>query len=348
MIVIGALVALAMTGVLYTQIGKTFMPTMDEGDLIIGVEKIPSVNLQQSMATDLSVQRAILKQVPEVTGVYSRVGSDELGLDPMGLNQTDNFLILKPRSDWRMASKEDLLDELRKVMAQMPGLAYSFTQPIDMRVNEMILGVRGDLAIKVFGTDLSELNRNAQQIVKILESIEGSQDVYTPENSGVQYLQVKIDRVAAGRLGLSIAEIENVLLAQLEGKPVGVVQEGQRRTPVVIRGNQSLRESPSDFSNLLLTLANGTNVPLSAVAKIERAEGPVKVDRERGVRMVVITANIRNRDLVSFVDEAKQRIATEVKLHEGYSVKLGGQFENQQRAAARLALRQSSSKPSGR
>ena len=338
MIVIGALVALAMTGVLYTQIGKTFMPTMDEGDLIIGVEKIPSVNLQQSMATDLSVQRAILKQVPEVTGVYSRVGSDELGLDPMGLNQTDNFLILKPRSDWRMASKEDLLDELRKVMAQMPGLAYSFTQPIDMRVNEMILGVRGDLAIKVFGTDLSELNRNAQQIVKILESIEGSQDVYTPENSGVQYLQVKIDRVAAGRLGLSIAEIENVLLAQLEGKPVGVVQEGQRRTPVVVRGNQSLRESPSDFSNLLLTLANGTNVPLSAVAKIERAEGPVKVDRERGVRMVVITANIRNRDLVSFVDEAKQRIATEVKLHEGYSVKLGGQFENQQRAAARLAI----------
>lgn len=338
MIVMGALGALALTGVLYMQIGKTFMPTMDEGDLIIGVEKIPSINLQQSMATDLSVQRAILKQVPEVTGVYSRVGSDELGLDPMGLNQTDNFLILKPRSDWRMASKEDLLDELRKVMAQMPGLAYSFTQPIDMRVNEMILGVRGDLAIKVFGTDLTELNRNAQQIVKILESIEGSQDVYTPENSGVQYLQVKIDRVAAGRLGLSIAEIENVLLAQLEGKPVGVVQEGQRRTPVVIRGNQSLRESPSDFSNLLLTLANGTNVPLSAVAKIERAEGPVKVDRERGVRMVVITANIRNRDLVSFVDEAKQRIATEVKLHEGYSVKLGGQFENQQRAAARLAI----------
>lgn len=337
-IVIGAFVALALTGVLYTQIGKTFMPTMDEGDLIIGVEKIPSVNLQQSMATDLSVQRAILKQVPEVTGVYSRVGSDELGLDPMGLNQTDNFLILKPRSEWRMASKEDLLDELRKVMAQMPGLAYSFTQPIDMRVNEMILGVRGDLAIKVFGTDLSELNRKAQQIVKILESIEGSQDVYTPENSGVQYLQVKIDRVAAGRLGLSIAEIENVLLAQLEGKQVGVVQEGQRRTPVVIRGNQSLRESPSDFSNLLLTLANGTNVPLSAVARIERAEGPVKVDRERGVRMVVITANVRNRDLVSFVEEAKQRIAAEVKLHEGYSVKLGGQFENQQRAAARLAI----------
>ncbi len=337
-IVIGAFVMLAITGVVYTQIGKTFMPTMDEGDIIIGVEKIPSINLQQSLTTDMNVQRAILSQVPEVKGVYSRVGSDELGLDPMGLNQTDNFLILKPASEWRMKSKEALIDELRKVMTGMPGLAYSFTQPIDMRVNEMILGVRGDLAIKIFGSDLNVLDAKAQQIIKILESIKGSQDVYTPQNSGVQYLQIKIDRVAAGRLGLSIAEIENVLHAQLEGKQVGVVQEGQRRTPVLIRGNQDLRASPADFSNLLLTLSNGTNVPLSAVAKIEREEGPVKVDRERGVRMVVVTANIRNRDLVSFVEETNQRINTEVKLGEGYSIKLGGQFENQQRAAARLAI----------
>ncbi|NOS97065.1 MAG: efflux RND transporter permease subunit [Methylotenera sp.] len=337
-IVIAAFVMLAATGVVYTQIGKTFMPTMDEGDIIIGVEKLPSINLQQSLTTDMSLQRAILSQVPEVKGVYSRVGSDELGLDPMGLNQTDNFLILKPSEEWRMKSKEALIDELRKVMTTMPGLAYSFTQPIDMRVNEMILGVRGDLAIKIFGTDLNMLDAKAQQIVKILESIKGSQDVYTPQNSGVQYLQIKIDRVAAGRLGLSITEIESILHAQLEGKLMGVVQEGQRRTPVLIRGSADLRASPSDFGNLMLTLANGTNVPLSAVAKIERAEGPVKVDRERGVRMVVVTANIRNRDLVSFVEETKQRINAEVKLGEGYSIKLGGQFENQQRAAARLAI----------
>ena len=337
-IVIGAFVLLAITGVVYTQIGKTFMPTMDEGDLIIGVEKLPSINLQQSMITDMNVQRAILSKVPEVKEVYSRVGSDELGLDPMGLNQTDNFLILKPTSEWRMKTKVELIDELRKVMKEMPGLAYSFTQPIDMRVNEMILGVRGDLAIKIYGPDLTVLNDKAQKIIKILESIKGSQDVYTPQNSGVQYLQIKIDRVAAGRLGLSITEIENVLHAQLEGKQIGVVQEGQRRTAVLIRGSQELRASPSDFGNLLLTLSKGTNVPLSAVAKIERAEGPVKVDRERGVRMVVVTANIRNRDLVSFVDETKQRIQAEVNLGEGYSIKLGGQFENQQRAAARLAI----------
>ena len=150
--------------------------------------------------------------------------------------------------------------------------------------------------------------------------------------------QIKIDRVSAGRLGLSITEIESILLAQLEGKQVGIAQEGQRRTPVLVRGSQGLRNSPEDFGNLMLTTSTGANVPLSAVAKIERAEGPVKVDRERGVRMVVVTANIRNRDLVSFVEEAKQRINAEVKLDEGYSLKLGGQFENQQRAAARLAI----------
>jgi cobalt-zinc-cadmium resistance protein CzcA len=337
-IVIAAFVMLGLTAVAYTQIGKTFMPTMDEGDIIIGVEKLPSINLEQTIITDLNVQRAIMSQVPEVKGIYSRVGSDDLGLDPMGLNQTDNFLVLKPMSEWRMKTKEALIDELRKVMTQMPGLAYSFTQPIDMRVNEMILGVRGDLAIKIFGTDLHVLDAKAQQIVKILESISGSQDVYTPQNSGVQYLQIKIDRVAAGRLGLSISEIESILLAQLEGKQLGVVQEGQRRTPVLIRGSQDLRASPADFSNLMLTLSNGTNVPLSAVAKIEREEGPVKVDRERGARLVVVTANVRDRDLVSYVEEAKQHVLAEVKLDEGYSIKWGGQFENQQRASARLAI----------
>jgi len=337
-IVIGAFVMLAMTGLVYTQIGKTFMPVMDEGDIIIGVEKLPSINLQQTISTDMNVQRAILSKVPEVKGVFSRVGSDDLGLDPMGLNQTDNFLILKPAAEWRMKTKEGLIDELRKVMHELPGLAYSFTQPIDMRVNEMILGVRGDLAIKIFGSDLNTLDAKAQQIIKILESIKGSQDVYTPQNSGVQYLQIKIDRAAAGRLGLNITEIESILLAQLEGKPLGVVQEGQRRTPVLVRGSQDLRNSPSDFNSLMLTLPNGTNVPLSAVAKVVREEGPVKVDRERGARLVVVTANVRERDLVSFVEEAKQRVQAEVKLDEGYSIKWGGQFENQQRASARLAI----------
>lgn len=337
-VIIAAIVALVATVLVYTLIGKTFMPTMDEGDIIIGVEKLPSINLTQTVATDLNIQRAIIKNVPEVKGMVSRVGSDELGLDPMGLNQTDNFLVLKPREKWNVGSKEALTDELRKVMAQLPGIAYSFTQPIDMRVNEMILGVRGDLAVKIFGSDMQVLDDKAQQIIKILEGIKGSQDVYTPQNGGVQYMRVDIDRLAAGRLGFNISEVESILRSQLEGRTVGIVQEGARRTPVLLRGAEALRTSPTDFANLMLTLPNGTNVPLSTIAKLERVEGPVKIDRERGARMVVVTANVRGRDLVGFVQEAQNKVQASVKMPEGYSMKWGGQFENQQRAAARLSI----------
>jgi cobalt-zinc-cadmium resistance protein CzcA len=327
-----------LTIIVYTLIGKTFMPVMDEGDIIIGVEKLPSISLEQSVATDLHVQRKILAQVSDVKGVYSRVGSDELGLDPMGLNQTDNFLVLKPKSEWKAKDKEALIDELRTVMATIPGLDFSFTQPIDMRVNEMVLGVRGDLAIKIFGSDFDVLNQKAQEIVQVLESIPGNLDVYTPQNSGIQYLQVKVDRLAAGRLGLNISDVNQILQTQLEGKVIGVVQEGASRTPVQLRGSQAVRLSTAEFDRLLLTLPNGNNVPLSTVASLSRIEGPVKIDRERGIRMVVVTSNVQGRDLVGFVEEAKSKVQAQVDLPEGYMLKWGGQFENQQRAATRLSI----------
>lgn len=337
-IILAALAALVVTVIVYLQIGKTFMPTMDEGDLIMQIEKAPSINLEKTVELDLAVQRAVLEKVPEVRGVISRAGSDELGLDPMGLNQTDNFLVLKPREQWRSPDKTKLVDELRKVVEEMPGFAYAFTQPIEMRVNEMILGVRGDLAIKIFGNDLQTLDQAAQKTVELIQAISGAEDVYTPQNSGVQYLKITIDRLAAGRLGFDVSEIEGILRAQLEGKYMGIVQEGQKRTPIILRGAEVLRISPADFSKLMLTLPNGVNVPISSVAKLDRVEGPVKVDRERGARMVVVVANVRGRDLVGFVDEAKAKVGSQVKLPEGYSMQWGGQFENQQRAAARLGV----------
>ena len=337
-IFLAALAALVVTVIVYLQIGKTFMPTMDEGDLIMQIEKAPSINLEKTVELDLAVQRAVLEKVPEVRGVISRAGSDELGLDPMGLNQTDNFLVLKPREQWRSPDKTKLVDELRKVVEEMPGFAYAFTQPIEMRVNEMILGVRGDLAIKIFGNDLQTLDQAAQKTVELIQAISGAEDVYTPQNSGVQYLKITIDRLAAGRLGFDVSEIEGILRAQLEGKYMGIVQEGQKRTPIILRGAEVLRISPADFSKLMLTLPNGVNVPISSVAKLDRVEGPVKVDRERGARMVVVVANVRGRDLVGFVDEAKAKVGSQVKLPEGYSMQWGGQFENQQRAAARLGV----------
>jgi cobalt-zinc-cadmium resistance protein CzcA len=337
-LLVGAGILLLLTVVVYFFIGKTFMPVMDEGDIIIGVEKLPSITLQQSVATDLNVQRNILSQVPEVKGMYSRVGSDELGLDPMGLNQTDNFLVLKPRNEWGVNTKEALIEKLRAVMKQTPGLDFSFTQPIDMRVSEMVLGVRGDLAIKIFGEDLDVLSQTAQEILGVLIGIEGSQDVYTPENSGIQYLQIKINRSAAGKLGLTIAEVNQILQTQIEGQQLGIVQEGIRRTPILLRGSDDVRFSPNNFSHLLITLPNGNNIPLSSIASLERTEGPVKIDRERGIRMVVVTANVEGRDLVSFVEEAKQKVSAQVKLPQGYWMKWGGQFENQQRAAQRLSI----------
>ncbi|MEZ0236513.1 MAG: efflux RND transporter permease subunit, partial [Methylophilaceae bacterium] len=338
LVVAMAVAALVATAVVYLQIGKTFMPVMDEGDIIMQLEKLPSINLEKSAELDLAAQRAVLAGVPEVKGVVARAGSDELGLDPMGLNQTDSFLVLKPREEWRSPDKGQIIDEIRKVLDDMPGMAYAFTQPIEMRVNEMILGVRGDLAVKIFGSDLHQLDAMAQQVVTVLKSIPGAEDVYTPQNSGVQYLRVDIDRLAAGRMGFDITQVESALRTHLEGKQVGVVQEGQRRTPVLLRGSETLRTSSADFASIMLTLPNGTNVPLSAVAKLERVEGPVKVDREKGARMVVVVSNVRGRDLVSFVDEARSKVQQELRMPEGYSIQWGGQFENQQRSAARLAV----------
>ena len=333
-----AVVMLVLAGVVYTQVGKTFMPTMDEGDLIVGIEKLPSISLEQSASLDLKIHRAIMQAIPEVHGIVARAGSDEIGLDPMGLNQTDTYLLLKPQEKWRMKSKEALMDEVRKVLDPMPGISYSFTQPIEMRVSEMIIGVRGDLAVKIFGPDLDKLNQYAGQVEAILKTVPGNQDVYTVQNDGVQYLKVAVDRLQAGRLGLSVEEIQDALRMQIEGQPAGIVIEGNRRTPIVIRGVESVRHSPADFAAINITNKEGSTVPLQSVATLERATGPVKIDREMGGRYSVVIANVGNRDLVSFVEESKALVARKLILPTGYRISWGGQFENQQRAAARLTI----------
>ncbi len=341
-VVVAALALLVLAIGAYTLLGKTFLPTMDEGDLIIQLEKLPSISLEETVETDQRVQRAILERVPEVKNIIARVGSDELGLDPMGLNQTDTFLVLKPIDEWRQPDKDWLTDQLRQVMEDFPGIAYTFTQPIDMRISEMLTGVRGDIAVKVFGTDLDQLNHAADGIVALLKGIKGAEDVFTLKNEGVQYLKVEIDRLAAGRLGLPIEDVQNALKTLVEGLPAGLVVEPGRRTPVLLRGGPDYKTSVERFADLRLSLpGEGTNVrtvPLSQVAKIERVEGPVKVDRENAQRYVVIQSNVRDRDLVGFVEEAQAKVAQQLKLPQGYRIVWGGQFENQQRAAQRLML----------
>jgi len=331
---IGAGVMLAASLAVFTQIGSTFMPTMDEGDIIIQLEKLPSITLLDSVALDGRVQKNILEHIPEVETVVSRVGTDELGLDPMSLNDTDTFLILKPKSEWRMETKEELIEEIRKIMDHTPGIAFGFTQPIEMRVSEMLTGTRGDVAIKLFGADLETLNHKAEEIESVLKTIPGSSDVFTRKNEGMQFLQLSINREAAGRFGLDSNTIETMLRAQIEGMQMGIVQEGVKRTPLLLRGNSNT----ANFDNLQISLPNGGHVPITAVAKIQAVEGVVSIDREKGQRFVVIRCNVEGRDLVGFVDEARKTVAERVKLPGGFHVAFGGQFENQQRASARLSL----------
>jgi cobalt-zinc-cadmium resistance protein CzcA len=337
-VIIAALVALGATAGVYTLIGKTFMPTMDEGDILLQVVKLPSISLEQTVQTDLAVQRAILAQVPEVKNTVGRAGADELGLDPMGLNDTDTFLVLKPQDQWRKPDKEWLSGQIRDVMAQFPGVEINFTQPIEMRVSEMLTGVRGDVAVKIFGADSATLDRLALQVEAVLKKVQGSQDVYTVKNEGVQYLQIDIDRLAAGHFGFNVDDIQNELRAWVEGKQLGVVVEPGRRTPLLLRGADRLRDSAITFSDLRLTTASGEAVPLSALATIRRVDGPVKVEHENATRMAVVQSNVRGRDLVGFVEEAKAAVAKGIPLPAGYRMEWGGQFENQQRAAARLAI----------
>jgi len=329
-----AVVMLVVTVGVFMQIGSTFMPTMDEGDIVIQIEKLPSITLEDSVALDLQVQKNILKHVPEVKNIIARVGSDEIGLDPMSLNETDTFLELRPKETWRMETKEELIEEIRKVMAGTPGIAFGFIQPIEMRVSEMLTGSRGDVAVKVFGTDLDLLNHKAAEIETVLKSIPGSVDVFASQNEGMQYLQLTINRLAAGRLGLDIDQIEQVLRAQVEGLRLGIVQEGVRRTPLILRGESH----SANFESLLIALPNGRQVPLSSVAKLEKVDGMVSIKREQSQRFVVVRSNVDGRDLVGFVGEARQAVQAQVELPIGYLVQWGGQFENQQRAAARLAI----------
>jgi len=335
------LASLALLGVavaMYPFIGKSFMPTLDEGDLLLQLEKLPSISLEESLAQDQLVQRAVMQRIPEIKGVVARAGSDELGLDPMGLNETDSFLVLKPMQEWRQPDKEWLMEEIRKVMEDFPGINYAFTQPIDMRVSEMLTGSRGDLAVKVFGADIDQLNRLAVQIETVLTTIPGAQDVFSQKNDGVQYFQVEVDRLAAGRYGLSMDDVAGFLKAQLEGVQLGTVQEGIKRTPLVLRAGENVRLSPALFEALRIPTPNGIAIPLGEVAKLMRTEGPVAVKRENAGRYVTVQSNVSGRDLVGFVEEVKARIGQEVKLPDGYRVAYGGQFENQQRAAARLAV----------
>lgn len=329
--------SILLAGGAYAVTGKSFMPTMDEGTIVMQLTKLPSVGLDRSAELDGRIQAAVLKAVPEVRHMICRVGSDELGLDPMGLNESDCFMQLKPKEEWRKRNKQWLQDQVRIVMERFPGVDISFTQPIEMRTSEMLTGARGAVAIKIFGPEIGRLSSLAGQVKAAVGKVPGATDVYTVANDTVQYLRLDIDRVAAGRYGFQVDQLQDELHADLEGMNAGLVREPDRRTPIIVRGPASLRSQPEAFAQLELAAPDGGVARVGDMARLTRTDGPVKVDRENASRFAVIQSNVTGRDLVGFVKDAQAAVARDVKLPAGYRITWGGQFENQRRAAARLA-----------
>lgn len=336
-VILGAFVFLIASLSLFPFVGKNFMPALDEGDVVLSVETTPSISLDQSKDLMLSIESAIKKHVKEVKSIVARTGSDELGLDLGGLNQTDTFISFIPKKEWSVKTKDELLEKIMDSLKDFKGINFSFTQPIEMRISEMLTGVRGDLAVKIFGDDISALNELSFQIAQVLKGIKGSSEVLTTLNEGVNYLYVTPNKESMADVGITSDEFSKFLKSALEGLIVDVIPTGISRTPVMIRQESDFASSITKIKSLALTSKYGVLVPITSIAKIEEVDGPVSVVRENSRRMSVVRSNVVGRDLNSFVEEAKKVISQNVKLPPSYYITYGGQFENQQRANKRLS-----------
>ncbi|RVY59916.1 efflux RND transporter permease subunit [Helicobacter pylori] len=336
-VILGAFVFLIASLSLFPFVGKNFMPALDEGDVVLSVETTPSISLDQSKDLMLNIESAIKKHIKEVKSIVARTGSDELGLDLGGLNQTDTFISFIPKKEWSVKTKDELLEKIMDSLKDFKGINFSFTQPIEMRISEMLTGVRGDLAVKIFGDDISALNELSFQIAQALKGIKGSSEVLTTLNEGVNYLYVTPNKEAMANVGITSDEFSKFLKSALEGLVVDVIPTGISRTPVMIRQESDFASSITKIKSLALTSKYGVLVPITSIAKIEEVDGPVSVVRENSMRMSVVRSNVVGRDLNSFVEEAKKVIAQNIKLPSSYYIAYGGQFENQQRANKRLS-----------
>lgn len=336
-VILGAFVFLIASLSLFPFVGKNFMPALDEGDVVLSVETTPSISLDQSKDLMLNIESAIKKHVKEVKSIVARTGSDELGLDLGGLNQTDTFISFIPKKEWSVKTKDELLEKIMDSLKDFKGINFSFTQPIEMRISEMLTGVRGDLAVKIFGDDISALNELSFQIAQVLKGIKGSSEVLTTLNEGVNYLYVTPNKEVMADVGITSDEFSKFLKSALEGLIVDVIPTGISRTPVMIRQESDFASSITKIKSLALTSKYGVLVPITSIAKIEEVDGPVSIVRENSMRMSVVRSNVVGRDLNSFVEEAKKVIAQNVKLPPSYYITYGGQFENQQRANKRLS-----------
>ncbi|MBX9746299.1 MAG: CusA/CzcA family heavy metal efflux RND transporter, partial [Hyphomonadaceae bacterium] len=320
------------------------IPSLDEGDIALHALRIPGTSLTQAVDMQADLERRLM-QFPEVERVVSKIGTAEVATDPMPPSVADTFVLLRPRSDWPnpWKSRRELVAEMQEAVEQIPGNNYEFTQPIQMRFNELISGVRSDVAVKVYGDDLDQLMAIADEIEAVMAGIDGAADVKIEQTTGLPVLQIEPDRAALARHGLNVSDLQNVLSVSLGGAVAGQVFEGDRRFDVVVRLPEQLRQNVDEIGRLRIPLpgaADGVRgfVPLQEVARVNLIIGPNQISRENGKRRVVITANVRGRDLGSFVQDLQRRVGDDVEMPAGYWVGYGGTFEQLISAAQRLAL----------
>jgi heavy metal efflux system protein len=318
-------------------IGREFVPIMDEGSIVVNMMRLPSISLTESLKISGDVERVLL-EIPDVRSVVSRTGANELGTDPMGMELSDMYVLLKPASEWQAQSKAEIEEQVRQRMEQVPGIAFGLSQPIAMRVDELVSGVRSQVAVKLFGDDLETLRMKADEIVRELRQVRGMVDLRVEQVSGLYYLKLDIDRARIARHGINVAEITEVIEAVGGGIAAGEVFEGQWRFPIMVRFPDDRRADVESIAALWVTAPDGARIPLRELADIRIVEGPAQISREHASRRIVIEANVVGRDLVGAVQEAQEGVARLVQLPPGYYLTWGGQFENQQKAMARLAV----------
>jgi cobalt-zinc-cadmium resistance protein CzcA len=332
--------ALVMAGVLlFTRLGAEFVPRLSEGTIVINLVRLAGVSLDQSVTYNTHIEQNLLQTFPdEIEHIWTRAGTAELSTDPMGLELADVFISLTPRSEWTKASNQaELVAAIDEELSDLPGQNRIFTQPIEMRVNEMIAGIRGDIGIRLFGDDLSVLEKKAEEIATLVESIPGSADVSVEQLTGQPQLRLAVDRHRLARFGLTARDVLTAIEG-IGGITAGDVFEGQRRFDLVIRVDTTRITGPEDISRVLIRSGTGSLVGLDRVTKATLDEGPGTITREWSKRRIVVQCNVRDRDIGSFVSELNERLDTDISLPTGYFIRLGGQFENLQRARLRLAI----------
>ncbi len=340
----GGVATFALAGMLFTTLGREFIPQLDEGDLAVQALRIPSTSLEQSLDMQLRIERAI-SSLPEVAYVYSKTGTAEVATDPMPQNISDSFVILKPKEEWPegVTTKDQIVARIEERMATLTGNAYEISQPIEMRFNELIAGVRGDIAVKVFGNDLEQLQQVAAEVQTVMNEVQGTADLRVEQTGGFPTLDVQFDRDAIARYGLSIQDVADTVAAALGGREAGLVFEGDRRFQIVVRLPNLTRDDMEAVGALPVMLPETgvgprRSIPLRELARFETSEGVNQVSRENGQRRVVVQGNVRGRDLGSYVEEVQAKVAERVQLPPGVFIEWGGQFENLQAATQRLSI----------